>query len=63
MNSEAKLFPSNTIEALALAYVQKTADSSATPEDLVRLYWEAYYRIGNASHEAAREAHEKFSKR
>lgn len=63
MDKEVRLFPSNNIEALALAYVQKTADSTATPEDYVRLYWEAYYRIGNASHEAAREAHEKFSKR
>ena len=63
MNTEVKLFPQNTTEALALAYVQKTADFSATPEDYVRLYWESYYRIGNASHEAAREAHEKFSKR
>jgi len=62
MNSEVNLFPRNALEALALAYVQKTAASSATPEDYVRLYWEAYYRIWAASREAAREAHAKFSR-
>ena len=62
MEKEVRLFPSSTLEALALAYVQKVTDSSATPEDFVRLYWEAYYRIGAASREAAREARDKFSK-
>lgn len=38
-------FPSNSIDALALLYVQNQDLSGKTPERICEIYWEAYFRI------------------
>ncbi len=48
MPSQPAAFPSNYIEALAIAYVQAHIVEAATPEALARLYWDAYNRIAKA---------------
>lgn len=38
-------FPNNEIEALALLYVERTAEEEASPENYCAIYWDAYERI------------------
>lgn len=42
---EVKSFPSNRVEALALEYVKVNITPDTPPEDLARLYLDAYARI------------------
>lgn len=49
-------FPANTKEALAFLYLQKQDLSNASPEDVARLYWEAYYRISAVNADAKKTA-------
>lgn len=62
MDKEVQLFPSNNIQALALAYATKKAGDNAAPEDYCRLYWEAYYRIASSQREIIAEAKAKAQK-
>jgi len=45
--NEVKLatFPDDAIEALALIYVQNQDLSGKSPEDLLTMYYEAYYAM------------------
>lgn len=47
MNNKLETFPSNRREALALEYVKLHMTEEMTPEDVVRMYVDAYKRICN----------------
>lgn len=47
MSDNLDFFPSNRREALALEYVKLHMTDETTPEDLVRMYADAYKRISS----------------
>ncbi len=51
MSDNIHSFPSNRLEALALAYVTKAAGEDTTPEDFCRKYLDAYHRISKTFRE------------
>ena len=57
-----EFFPSNYTEALALEWVRRAVGETASPEDLIRLYWQAWYRITAADRSAAEEAKRRYEK-
>lgn len=44
-DTELRAFPQGATEALAMLYVQNQDLSGRSPEDICKIYWEAYYRI------------------
>lgn len=49
-------FPQNNIEALAMLYVKSRDLSGKTPEEICKMYWEAYHRIVRCSGDAYQAA-------
>lgn len=49
-------FPQSNTHMLALAYVQMTADKSVSPEEFLRLYCEAFYRMSAVAAETDQKA-------
>lgn len=63
MDNSRPAFPSNHIEALALEWASRHVGDAASPELLIRKYWEAYYRIGAADHDASEAAKARFTQK
>ena len=51
-------FPANRIEALAILYLQNQDLSEKTPEEIVRIYNDAYEKIGAELKELRKEERE-----
>lgn len=56
MDDKFVTFPSNSMEALALIYAEKTFDPALTPEQFFQTYRDAYNRIREESRKS-KEGH------
>lgn len=61
MANDKTYFPSNIPEALAMLYLQNQGLSGKTPEDVVGLYYDAYYKIHKHHGEARSKSKQKYS--
>lgn len=48
-------FPGSTVEGLAAIWAENHVQEAKTPQDLCRIYWEAYYQIALINRATARE--------
>lgn len=48
-------FPGSTVEGLAMLWTKSHADDAATPQELCRMYWKAYYQIALINKDTAME--------
>lgn len=53
-----RAFPANRAEGLAMLWVKQNAEKAETPQDLCRMYFEAYYQILGCSDAEAKRAEE-----
>lgn len=55
-------FPRNSIDALAMLFVQNQDLKGKSPEEICEIYWNAYFRIRNCNGDVRNAARESVKK-